>query len=102
MQELDQCTLAIELNQLPIPGTQYFFVNRDSVDPVLNDEITGLDNDGNEPESITCFLTLPTITQRCNPHTKDPIVDFSKSVILTSDQYIAATTQMQQSQEEPL
>jgi hypothetical protein len=80
---------------VPTLGTHHFFVDRDSIDHALDDEIAGMDNDGDEPESITRFLTLPIVTQDCNPRMKDPVVDFSKSVILTSDQYVAAATQMQ-------
>jgi hypothetical protein len=87
---------------MPIPGTHHFVVDRDSADLALDDEIAGMDNDGNEPESITRFLTLPTVTQWCNPRMKDPVVDFLKSVNLTSNQYIAVATQMQQEREEAL
>lgn len=44
------------------------------------------------PDSITRFLNMPTITKRNKPNTKDPIVNFPKFVILTSEEYIAATT----------
>jgi hypothetical protein len=80
----------------------HFFVDRNSADPALDDEIAGMDNDDDEPKSITRFLTLPTVMQWCNPHTKDPVVDFLKSVILTSDQYVAVAIQMQQAREEAL
>jgi hypothetical protein len=101
-QELQQFDLAADLDQVPTPRTHYFFMDRDSTDPILDNKIASMENDGDEPKSITCFLTLPTIMQQCNPRTKDPTVDFLKSVILTSDQYIAAATQMQQTREEAL
>jgi hypothetical protein len=40
------------------------------------------------PDSITTFLTLPTITVRIESKKKDPIINLSKSLILTSEQYI--------------
>jgi hypothetical protein len=42
------------------------------------------------PESITQFLTLPTIIARANPrsHVTDLVVDFTKSIMLTSDAYL--------------
>jgi hypothetical protein len=99
---VQHCEITAELDQVPTLGTHYIFVDRDSADPTLDDEIIGMDNDDDEPKSITRFLTLPIVMQRCNPRTKDPVVDFSKSIILTSDQYVAATTQMQQTREEAL
>jgi hypothetical protein len=42
-----------------------------------------------EPQSLMKLLTLPTITTRIDSKEKDPIVNFAKSVILTSDQYIS-------------
>jgi hypothetical protein len=41
-------------------------------------------------ESIIQFLTLPTITARANPWRRviDPMVDFTKSVMLTSNVYL--------------
>jgi hypothetical protein len=65
----------------------HFFVDIDSFDLVLAEEAIGLDPAVNAPESITQFLTLPTITARANPRRcfTDSVVDFTKSVILSSD-----------------
>jgi hypothetical protein len=48
------------------------------------------------PESITQFLTLPTITTRANPRRRltNPVVDFTKSVMLTSCVYLDAVQQV--------
>jgi hypothetical protein len=48
-----------------------------------------MDVDAAEDErSITKFLILPTISARVSNKKRDPIVDFSKSIMLTSDAYI--------------
>jgi hypothetical protein len=49
---------------------------------------------------MTRFLMLPTVTTRINPKKRDPIVNFAKSVILTSDQYVEAAHQMKIRREE--
>jgi hypothetical protein len=59
-------------------------------------------DDVEHAQSITRFLTLPTVIQISNPRSKDLAVDFTKFVILTSDQYVAAATQLQQAREEAL
>jgi transposase len=48
------------------------------------------------PESITQFLTLLTITTRTNPQrrTTNPLVDFTKSVMFTSDVYLDVVQQL--------
>jgi hypothetical protein len=69
------------------------------VDP--NDEVAhdvgGLDCEQNEAgNSIMQFLTLPTIAVRATNRSRDPIVDFSKSVMLTADSYLARVEQIQE------
>jgi hypothetical protein len=87
--------LVTALAEPPTAATEHFFVDMESSDPILVDEISGLADDVKHAQSITRFLTLPIVTQRSNPRNRDPVVDFTKSVILTSDQYLAATTQLQ-------
>ena len=58
-----------------------------------------LELDEGEPESITRFLTLPTITARANPRRRDPILDFTQSKILTSDEYAAAVERQKEPKE---
>lgn len=50
--------------------------------------------------SITQFLTLPTVAARVNACSHDPIMDFSKSIMLTSKQYITIATQLKESKGE--
>jgi hypothetical protein len=56
----------------------------------MEDEAIALDPEVSEPHSMTTFLTLPTMTARANPAKKDPIINFAKSIVLTSDQYVQA------------
>jgi hypothetical protein len=72
--------------------SHHFFVDIDSSGPLVAEEIVGLDPIVTNWESITQFLTLPTITTRANPRrrTTDPLVDFTRSVMLTSDVYLDA------------
>jgi hypothetical protein len=53
-----------------------------------------------EDRSITKFLILPTISARVSNKKRDPIVDFSKSIILMSDAYIQAAEQLKMKAEE--
>jgi hypothetical protein len=46
------------------------------------------------------FLTLSTITTEINSKTKDPILNFVKSFILTSNEYILAVQEMRNSKED--
>jgi hypothetical protein len=57
-------------------------------------EATDADCLAPEPPSITKFLTLPTIIAQINPKTKDPIVNFAKSLIFTSNQYSSVVQKM--------
>jgi len=48
------------------------------------------------PNSVTRFLELPTSrrTPRARKRNADPMVDFSKSIVFTSDAYIANVKEM--------
>jgi hypothetical protein len=65
---------------------------------MLTEEVASLDPTVSAPESITQFLILPTITARANPQRRltDPVVDFTKSIMLTSDGYLNAVQQLQE------
>jgi hypothetical protein len=54
----------------------------------VDDKAAGLDPEVSLPKSITRFLTLLTITAKTSPRKQDSFVNFAKSIILTSDQYI--------------
>ena len=56
--------IAAELDQVPDVSVSHFFVDADTSDPAIAKEAVGLDPTISSPESITRFLTLPTITTR--------------------------------------
>jgi hypothetical protein len=64
------------------------------------DEIGGLENEQESgTNSLTYFLTLPTVATRVSNRKRDPIVDFTKSIILTSNTYISALKKLKQQQQ---
>ena len=79
--------IAADLNRDPDVDTEHFFVRVDPTEPTPPEEIGGLDPEVHVPDSITQFLQLPSFTPRANSRQRDPIVDYTKSVILTSAEY---------------
>jgi hypothetical protein len=60
-----------------------------------------MDSDaGEENPSITKFLTLPTTSARVSNKKQDPIVEFTKSIMLTSDAYIQVAEELKTRSEE--
>ena len=92
--------MEIEFAEIPDSSASHFFVT-----PELGDceegaaQIASIDNAEGEPESITRFLTLPTITTRACSRSRDPLLDFTKSKILTSDEYTAAVERLNDAKE---
>jgi hypothetical protein len=68
-------------------------------DQGLAAEVAGLDPAVQEVESITRFLTLPTVTARSKPKFRDPILDFTTSHILTSEEFTNAMERWRESRE---
>jgi hypothetical protein len=93
---LSAAALQVDFDNLPRATSQHFFVDIDSSNARLVKEAAGLDSTITNPESITQFLTLPTITTRANPRRRstDPLVDFTKSVMLTVDVYLDVVQQL--------
>ena len=60
------------------------------------EDVVGYERDGDATDSIRRFLTLPTVTARVTQKFRDPIMDFTKSIMLTSDEYVNATAQVRQ------
>jgi hypothetical protein len=56
--------IAAELDQVPDVSVSHFFVDADTSDPAIAKEAIGLDPTVSILESITHFLSLPTITAR--------------------------------------
>ena len=89
-----------KFDEVPDSSASHFFV---APDPADNGEgafeIATIDNAEGEPESITRFLTLPTIAARASSKRKDPLLDFTKSKILTLDKYTAAVERLNDAKE---
>ena len=85
-----------DLHATPNATTKHFFVHTTTLELDLSEDIGGLEPNCTNPQSITFFLNLPTITQRSNPRrrTSDSIVNFSKSILLTSEDYMNSVQQM--------
>ena len=85
-----------DLAEVPDCNAEHFFVDTDPSNAATAEEVLGLEAHPDGIESITRFLTLPTVAQRLNARHHDPIMDFSKSIMLTSDQYISAAAHVQE------
>ena len=81
---------------------QHYFVNEDSLDLDIVEEVGGLDLDISQLDSITWFLILTTIIQCNNPGNRDPIINFAKFVIFTSQEYLVAVTQLKQANKDAI
>ena len=90
-----QLEMANEFDEVPDSSASHFFVALDLADNGEGAvEIATIDAGEGEPESITRFLTLPTIAARASSKCRDPLLDFTKSKILTSDEYTAAVQRL--------
>ena len=78
----------------------HFYVDADPVDPNLAEDIGATEPEVQLLESITRFLTLPSIAPRVSQRHQDPIMDFTKSIILTSDEYMEAVAELRQAKED--
>ena len=92
--------LEVDLGQVPSTEMQHYFIDVDNENPDLGNEVARLDPAIMESHSLTRFLMLPTIIARINPKKRDPIVNFAKLVILTSDQYVEIAHQIRTRREE--
>ena len=82
------------------PLVTYFFVDADPIDPNLAEDTGAADPKVQLLESITRFLTVPSIAPRVTQRHQDPIMDFTKSIILTSDKYIEVAAKLRQAKED--
>lgn len=74
--------MEIEFAEIPDSSASHFFVAPELGYCGEGDaQIASIDNAEGEPESITMFLTLPTITLRACSRRRDPLLDFTKSKI---------------------
>jgi hypothetical protein len=84
---MDSSDMALEFSEQPKTSRLHFFVNADSIDPEVTEQVGGMDPCIDTPTSITDFLTLPTVTRQRHTKFKDPIFDFVQPKILTSDEF---------------
>jgi hypothetical protein len=97
--QLDIAEMAVDFVAEPDAEVSHFFVNCDTADPEVFEELVGLDPTVGEPTSITRFLTLPIVTRQRHTRIRDPIFYFSQSKILTSDEYAIASAQLKYAKE---
>lgn len=93
---VNRVEIEAEFAAVPDSNVQHFFVDADPSLPEAASEVVGFEADAAGEGSITQFLSLPTVAARVNRRSKDPIMDFSKSIMLTSDQYINAAAQLKE------
>ena len=92
--------MVAEFDEVPDSSAFHYFVAPDPTDRGEGAlEIATIDNTEGEPNSITRFLTLPTIAARVSSKRKDPLLDFTKSKILTSDEYTSAVQRLNDAKE---
>ena len=96
---IHEVDLQSDLALQPGPATEHFFITVDG-DPALKEQAASADPEVLELQSITTFLTLPIVTARANLGKKDPIINFAKSIVLTSDQYLQAATHLKNTREQ--
>ena len=92
--------IAADLAVGQYPLVTHFYVDADPADPNLAEDISAAKPKVQSLESITHFLTLPSIAPRMSQRHQDPIMDFTKSIILTSDEYIEAAAKLRQAKED--
>ena len=92
--------IGTDLVQEPNPTSIHFFVDIEPCDRESYREAIDVDHPNRDLDSITTFLTLPTNTARIESKKKYPVINFSKSLILTSEQYITVVQEMKNSKEE--
>ena len=80
--------MAAEFTEEPSSGSKHFFIAANPTDEIVVEEIAALNPDIENPESITTFLTLPAAASRTTLRQCDPIMDFTKSVMLTLNEHI--------------
>ena len=79
--------LAADFSREPEAATEHFFVGVDPSEEAVDSDVGTFDTEAPAAESITQFLQLPRFTPRATSRRRDPVVDFAKSVILTSVEY---------------
>ena len=92
--------IAADLAGGQCPDVMHFYVDADPNDATVVDDVAGAELQAQSLESITRFLALPSTTPRLNQKHQDPIMDFTKLIILTSDEYMEAAVEVRQAKED--
>jgi hypothetical protein len=74
-------------------------INVDDNNSKATEEIAAFKSIEVDPYSITQFLQLPTVIARVNSSHGDPIIDYMKSIILSSSEYVEAVAHILRSKE---
>jgi len=98
---LDDDRIAEDLEQLLNSMTTHYFVGTTMPLAVQEGDVKGHNFEAN-PSSSTHFLQLPTSSKKIRPtkYNTNAVVDFSKSLLVTSDDYIARVQQVQAKNEQ--
>ena len=70
--EANATDIEADLAEIPDSNVEHFFVDADPSNPATADEVIGLEGDQNGMDSITRFLTLPTVARRVSARHRDP------------------------------
>lgn len=82
--------IAAELKDEPSADVNHFLVHGNEDDPLAPREIGGVDTTVDDVESMTRLLTLSSLVPLLSCRHQDPALDFSKLLMLTSNEYVAA------------
>ncbi len=87
--KLDDTDLEENFKLLANSSMSHYFVTIDALEVEVPKD-GGTDGRKDNPKSISCFLQLPTIVEQLKnkKRTINPMVDFSKSLLLISNAYI--------------
>jgi hypothetical protein len=81
---MEESEIIAIFNHVHESNTSHFFVNVEGSDPGPAEDIVVFESNDFDPYSITQFLQLPTVTARVNSIWGDLIIDYTKSIILSS------------------
>ena len=86
--------LAADLVEEPSEATEHYFIAADPVYNIVVDETASIDPNVKNPELITAILMLHTAAPRATSRRRNPIMDFTKSVMLTLEEYVNAALEV--------
>lgn len=88
---------AVDLQQeIPDPSVEHYFVDADPTNLQQPPDVRGVDPQAGPVESVTCFLSLPTLAPRVSSRVALEPLDFTRSLMLTFDDYINVVSRKRQ------